>query len=246
MSSVLLLGGTGEARELAGALAEHPRFDAVSSLAGRVRDPRLPEGEVRIGGFGGPAGLANWMRERGTDVLVDATHPFAQRMSTSAVQAAHAAGVRLLVLRRPGWTPGPGDDWRWVPSVRAAADLLPELGRGAFLTTGRQDVSAFAGLDDHHFLLRCVDPPEPPLPRQLEVLLDRGPYTLDGELELLRSRDLDVVVTKDSGGPTTAAKLRAARELGLPVVVVRRPPPPEAPLVETPRQAVAWLEAHSG
>lgn len=243
---VLVLGGTGEARELAGALAEHPRFEVVSSLAGRVRDPRVPEGEVRIGGFGGPEGLADWMREHATDVLVDATHPFAERMTRSAAEAAHATGIPLLVLRRPGWTPEPGDDWRWVPSVGAAAELLPELGRGVFLTTGRQDVSAFAGLDGHRFLLRCVDPPEPPLPRQLEVLLDRGPYTVDGELELLRSRALDVVVTKDSGGSMTAAKLRAARRLELPVVVVRRPPPPEAPLVAAPREALAWLEAHAG
>ena len=130
--------------------------------------------------------------------------------------------------------------------MQDAAGLLPELGRGVFLTTGRQDVSAFAGLDGHRFLLRCVDPPEPPLPRQLEVLCDRGPYTVERELELLRSRDLDVVVTKDSGGRMTAAKLRAARELGLPVVVVRRPPPPEAPLVETAREAVAWLQDHAG
>lgn len=246
MTSVLVLGGTGEARELAAALAEDSRFDVVSSLAGRVRDPRLPEGEVRVGGFGGPEGLVDWMRERGTDVLVDATHPFARRMTLSAVEAARAAGVHLLVLRRPGWTPEPGDDWRWVPSVQDAAGLLPELGRGVFLTTGRQDVSAFAGLDGHRFLLRCVDPPEPPLPRQLEVLCDRGPYTVEGELELLRSRDLDVVVTKDSGGRMTAAKLRAARELGLPVVVVRRPPPPEAPLVETAGEALAWLEVQAG
>lgn len=244
---VLVLGGTSEARELAAALAEHPRFAAVSSLAGRVRDPRVPEGEVRIGGFGGPEGLANWLRASGTEVLVDATHPFAQRMTSSAVEAARAANVALLVLRRPGWAEEPGDDWRRVPSVTAAADELRRTGPcGVFLTTGRQGVAAFADLDDHRFLLRCVDPPEPPVPRQLEVLLDRGPFTLDGELELLRSRGLDVVVTKDSGGGMTAAKLRAARQLGLPVVVVRRPEPPEAPLVETPRAAVAWLEGHAG
>jgi precorrin-6A/cobalt-precorrin-6A reductase len=244
---VLVLGGTGDARELAGALAGDPRFTVVSSLAGRVKDPRVPEGEVRIGGFGGPGGLADWLRDSGTEVLVDATHPFAQRMTSSAVEASRLAGVPLLVLRRPGWTEEPGDDWRWVPSVAEAAGALRGMGPcGVFLTTGRQDVSAFADLDEHRFLLRCVDPPEPPVPRQLEVLLDRGPFTLDGELHLLRSRDLDVVVTKDSGGGMTAAKLRAARRLGLPVVVVRRPEPPEAPLVETPRAALAWLEAHAG
>lgn len=243
---VLVLGGTGEARELAAALADDPRFDAVSSLAGRVRDPRVPEGEVRIGGFGGPAGLASWLHEHGTDVLVAATHPFAQRMTASAVEAAGTAGIPLLVLRRPGWSPEPGDDWRWVPSMPAAAEALRGVGRRVFLTTGRQDVSAFAGLDGHRFLLRCVDPPEPPLPRQLEVLLDRGPYTVDGELELLRSHDVDALVTKDSGGGMTSAKLLAARRLALPVIVVRRPEPPAAPLVETPRAAMAWLEAHAG
>jgi len=244
---VLVLGGTSEARELAAALAEHPRFAAVSSLAGRVRDPRVPEGEVRIGGFGGPEGLAAWLRERGTDVLVDATHPFAQRMTNSAVEAARAAGVRLLVLRRPGWTEEEGDDWRWVPSLPAAADALRDMGpRRVLLTTGRQEVAAFADLDEHHFVLRCVDPPDPPMPPRREVLLDRGPFTVDGERQLLRGRGLDVVVTKNSGGPMTAAKLRAARQLGLPVVVVRRPEPPAAPLVETPREAVAWLEDHAG
>lgn len=243
---VLVLGGTGEARELAAALADDPRFDAVSSLAGRVRDPRVPEGEVRIGGFGGPAGLASWLHEHGTDVLVAATHPFAQRMTASAVEAAGTAGIPLLVLRRPGWSPEPGDDWHWVPSMPAAAEALRGVGRRVFLTTGRQDVSAFAGLDGHRFLLRCVDPPEPPLPRQLEVLLDRGPYTVDGELELLRSHDVDALVTKDSGGGMTSAKLLAARRLALPVIVVRRPEPPAAPLVETPRAAMAWLEAHAG
>lgn len=246
MTSVLVLGGTGEARELAELLTAHRSFDVTSSLAGRVREPRVPAGEVRIGGFGGPAGLADWMRQHGTHVLVDATHPFAQRMTDSAVTAARLAGVRLLVLRRPGWTPGPGDNWHWVSSVRAAAELLPQLGRRVFVTTGRQDVSEFAELDEHHFVLRCVDPPEPPLPRRVDVLLDRGPYTFDGELALLRARELDVVVTKDSGGPSTAAKLGAARQLGLPVVVVRRPPPPAAPRVGTPQEAVRWLAAHAG
>ncbi|WP_370591179.1 cobalt-precorrin-6A reductase [Saccharopolyspora montiporae] len=244
--SVLVLGGTGEARELAGLLAAHPRFEAVSSLAGRVSEVRVPDGEVRIGGFGGPAGLARWMRERGTDVLVDATHPFAQRMSTSAAEAARMTGVPLLMLRRPGWRAGPGDDWRRVPSMPAAVEALRGLGPRVFLTTGRQDASAFAELDDHRFLLRCVDPPEPPLPRHLRVLLDRGPFTVDGELELLRGHDIDVLVTKDSGGEMTAAKLRAARHLGIPVVVVSRPEPPEGPVVRTPRAAVAWLENHSG
>lgn len=241
-TSVLVLGGTGEARRLAAELAARHEFRVVSSLAGRVQDPRVPRGTVRIGGFGGSRGLAEWLREQAIDVLVDATHPFAERMTTSAVEAARLAGIPLLVLRRPGWRPEPGDDWHWVSSLPAAAEELSHLGRRVFLTTGRQDVSAFAGLDDHDFLLRCVDPPEPPLPRSLEVLLDRGPYTVAGELELLRRHRVEVVVTKDSGGEMTVAKLVAARELGLPVVIVRRPPQPDAPSVDTVEAATTWLE----
>jgi precorrin-6A/cobalt-precorrin-6A reductase len=245
-AGVLVLGGTGEARRLAAALARRPDVRVVSSLAGRVTDPRLPEGEVRVGGFGGPDRLALWLREQGIQAVVDATHPFAERITASAVQATAAAGVPLLVLRRPGWTPGAGDDWHWASSLQEAAALLPGLGRRVFLTTGRQGLPAFAGLDDLWFLIRTVDPPEPPLPYGFHLLLDRGPYTLDGELSLMRDHRVDVLVTKDSGGTMTMAKLAAARDLGLPVVVVRRPPLPEVPSVETVEDTLAWLAAGPG
>jgi precorrin-6A/cobalt-precorrin-6A reductase len=241
---VLVLGGTAEARRLATELAGRAGVHVISSLAGRVRTPTLPAGEVRIGGFGGPDGLAGWLAEHRVDAVVDATHPFAQVMTANAVQATGRLGLPLLVLRRPGWQPSPGDDWHWVGSLPAAAEALPGLGRRVFLTTGRQGVAAFAGLAGLWFLLRCVDPPQPPVPAGLEVLLDRGPFTVAGELDLLRRYRIDVLVTKDSGGELTAAKLTAAGRLGLPVVVLTRPPlPAGAPSVGTVEEAAAWVAA---
>ncbi|MEU9075638.1 cobalt-precorrin-6A reductase [Kitasatospora sp. NPDC048538] len=243
MRHVLVLGGTTEGRALAAALAELPSLRVTSSLAGRVAEPRLPAGEVRIGGFGGPDGLAAWLRTERVAAVVDATHPFAAGMSRNAALAAAATGVPLLVLRRPGWAAVDGDRWHPVPSLAAAAELLPALGRRVFLTTGRQGIGTFAHLDGLHFLARSVDPPEPPLPTALEVLLDRGPFTLDGERALLRGHRIDVLVTKDSGGAATAPKLTAARELGLPVVVVERPPlPAGVPVAPDVPTATHWLQ----
>ncbi|MGY0232318.1 cobalt-precorrin-6A reductase [Longispora urticae] len=241
---VLVLGGTGEARRLAEALVG--RVHVVSSLAGRVSEPRLPPGEVRIGGFGGPEGLAAWLRGARIDAVVDATHPFAAVISRSAATATAEVGVPLLALRRPGWTEGPGDDWRRVPSLAAAADALratPDV--RVFLTTGRKDLAAFADLP-HRFLLRSVDPPEDPVPARLTVVLDRGPFTVAGELALLRGYAVDLLVTKDSGGDQTAAKLTAARELGIPVLMVDRPAAPGTAAVGTVAEAVAWVERAAG
>ncbi|KMS76434.1 cobalt-precorrin-6X reductase [Streptomyces viridochromogenes] len=241
---LLILGGTTEARRLAELLAaDHvPGLRVTNSLAGRVAAPRLPPGEVRVGGFGGADGLAAWLREHEVDALIDATHPFAGRISFNAARAAATAHVPLLALRRPGWVPVAGDDWREADSLEEAAQLLPGLGRRVFLTTGRMGLAAFADLTDLWFLVRSVDAPEPPHPPRMEVLLDRGPFTLDGERELLRRHRVDVVVTKDSGGAATAPKLTAAREAGVPVVVVRRPPAPAGVrVVAEPEQALAWL-----
>ncbi|GGL13193.1 precorrin-6A reductase [Sphaerisporangium melleum] len=248
--TVLVLGGTGEARGLAAELAGRPGVRVVSSLAGRVTDPKLPEGEVRVGGFGGPERMATWLGEHEVRAVVDATHPFAERITASAVRACAAAGVPLLVLRRPGWTPEPGDDWHWVTSLTEAAHALPALGERVFLTTGRQGLPAFADLDESWFLIRTVDPPEPPLPRRHHLLLDRGPYTVTGERALMRAHGIGVLVTKDSGGTMTAAKLTAARELGLPVVIVRRPPLPTPPTggmhtATTIPDALTWLDTLS-
>lgn len=241
VGSVLVLGGSGEARALAGALVDEPGVHVVSSVAGRVRDPRLPPGEVRIGGFGGPEALAGWLRERGTTAVVDATHPFAARISAHAAAATTAAGIPLLVLRRPGWTPGPGDDWTVVGSPGEAAGLLQGMGDRVFLTTGRGGLAAFAA-SDRWFLVRSVDPPGPPAPRRMHVLLARGPFTVDGERELLRTHAIDVLVTKDSGGP--AAKLTAARLEGVPVLVQARPPvPPGVEVVDTVAAALDWVRS---
>ncbi|MDJ0466713.1 cobalt-precorrin-6A reductase [Streptomyces sp. H27-C3] len=223
---VLILGGTTQARQLAETLAQRPAFRVTTSFAGRVAHLRTPVGDVRVGGFGGPAGMAAWLREHRVSTVIDATHPFAVEISANAARAAAATGVTLFALRRPGWHAGPGDQWHGAADLADAATRLPALGRRVFLTTGRLGLAAFAGLDGLHFLVRSVEAPEPPLPRRTEVLLDRGPYTVEGETALLRAHTIDVLVTKDSGGPATAAKLTAARDLGLPVVVVRRPPPP--------------------
>ncbi|MHC5904897.1 cobalt-precorrin-6A reductase [Streptomyces sp. S6] len=198
----------------------------TTSLAGRVSRPGALAGDVRVGGFGGVAGLEVWLREHQVTALVDATHPFASRITRNAVAAAAGTGVPLVVLRRPGWEAGAGDRWYDVGTVAEAAALVPRLGRRVLLTTGRLELAAFAHVTGVHFVARSVEPPDPPLPADCEVLLARGPFSLDDELRLLRERRIDVVVTKDSGGAATAAKLVAARESGVPVVVVRRPAPP--------------------
>ncbi|MGW5064703.1 cobalt-precorrin-6A reductase [Streptomyces cyaneofuscatus] len=241
---VLVLGGTTEARRLVESLVGDPRLRVTTSLAGRVAAPRMPPGDVRIGGFGGADGLAAWVREHRVDALVDATHPFASTMSRNAVQAAAQAHVPLLALRRPGWVAQDGDRWHSVASLAEAAELLPALGGRVFLTTGRMGLAAFAGagLDALWFLVRSVDAPEPPCPRKMDVLLDRGPFSLDGEREIIRRYGIDVLVTKDSGGDATAPKLTAAREARIPVVVVRRPPVPEGvPVAATADEAGEWV-----
>jgi precorrin-6A/cobalt-precorrin-6A reductase len=240
--TVLVLGGTGEARRLAGALVPHRRV--ITSLAGRVAEPSLPPGQVRVGGFGGAAGLAGYLRTAGIAALVDATHPFAARISANAAEAARLTGVPLTVLRRPGWTAQPGDVWHRVADLTAAAAAVTALGERVFLTTGRQGLAAFAHLTAQWFLVRSVDPPVPPVPPRMTILLDRGPFTVDGEAALLRRYHIEVLVTKDSGGPMTGAKLTAARDLGVPVVMVDRPPAvPGIPAVTTVAEAVTLLLA---
>ncbi|MFD5073658.1 cobalt-precorrin-6A reductase [Streptomyces sp. NPDC058371] len=227
---ILLLGGTTEARELAARLAARTGVRVTTSLAGRVARPGALEGDVRIGGFGGAEGLAAWLREHQVDAVVDATHPFAEGITANAARAAAATGVPAVVLRRPGWQPQADDRWHPVASLTAAAELLPGLGRRVFLTTGRLGLAAFADLAGLRFLVRSVEAPEPPMPPHTRVLLARGPFTVPDETALLREHRIDVLVTKDSGGEATSAKLTAARALGLPVVVVRRPPLPEGVL----------------
>ncbi|MGW4224250.1 cobalt-precorrin-6A reductase [Streptomyces bauhiniae] len=223
---VLILGGTTEARRLASALATRPGLRVTTSLAGRVSRPGAVDGEVRVGGFGGAAGLADWLRAHRVTALVDATHPFAERITANAAEAARVAGVPHAVLRRPGWELD--DDWFSVASLEEAARLVPRLGQRVFLSTGRLGLAAFVHLTATQFVVRSVEPPEPPMPPYCELVLARGPFTLADELDLLRSHRIDVLVTKDSGGAATAPKLAAARSLRLPVVVVRRPELPFA------------------
>lgn len=242
MSKTLILGGTGEARALASLL--HARGDAfVSSLAGRVRNPRLPAGEVRIGGFGGPGGLAAWITGNGITAVVDATHPFAARITANAARACARSGVPLLRLARPTWNPGPHDRWLSVPDIDAAAAAVARRGGRVLLTTGRQDVGAFAGIENAWFLIRVVDEPETALPPHHELLRSRGPYHLDAERALFAAHDITLLVTKNSGGALTEAKLAAAAEAGCEVVMVERPPLPAGlDQVATVADVVAWLD----
>jgi precorrin-6A/cobalt-precorrin-6A reductase len=243
---ILILGGTGEARALARTLDDEG-VGVVTSLAGRVAHPRRPAGELRVGGFGGADGLERWLAQRQGDVaaVVDATHPFAARISASAATACARAGVALLALRRPGWSAQAGDRWHWVDDLPQAAGAIATLGRRVLLTTGRGDLAPFAAVSGAWFLVRSIDAPDPPLAPRHEVLLDRGPFTLEGELALIDRHAIDIVVTKDSGGEAGRPKLLAARRRGLPVVVVRRPPPPAVGAVSSVAEAVGWARAHA-
>jgi precorrin-6A/cobalt-precorrin-6A reductase len=238
---VLILGGTSEARDLAALCTATPGVEAITSLAGATTAPRLPDGDLRVGGFGGADRLAAYLRAERITAVVDATHPFAAAITASAVTAAADAGVPLRVLRRPGWTDT--GDRRRVPSPAAAADVLPGLGERVFLTTGRRSLGAFAHVGACWFLSRSVESPSGPVPPRLTVLLDRGPFTVDGERALLAEHRIDVLVTKDSGG--SDAKLVAADERHLPVVMIDRPPLPDGvPTVSTAAEAMTWLAAH--
>lgn len=243
---VLVLGGTAEARELAGLLHARPGLRVVTSLAGRVAAPRALPGEVRVGGFGGTDQLAAWVVEHDVAVVVDATHPFAAGISRNAAEACGAAGVPLVALRRPGWTAGPGDDWHDATDLADAGRRVAGLGRRVLLAIGRQEVGAFAGVDDAWFLVRAIEAPDGSLPPHHELLLDRGPYALQDERALLAEHRIDLVVTKDSGGDATRAKLDAARERGVPVLVVRRPAAPEGPGIEVVDSAAAAAAAATG
>lgn len=197
---------------------------------------------MRVGGFGGATGLRDWLAENRIAVVIDATHPFAATISANAAAAATELGLELVQVRRPGWSERPGDRWIRVADLDAAARALTDLGERVFLTIGRQGVGAFAGLEQHWFLIRAIDPPEAPLPPRHELLLARGPFTIDDETELLSAHRIDVMVTKDSGGDQTDAKLAAARVAGLPVVVIDRPRlPPGGIEVAGVSQAWDWL-----
>ncbi|HEV8680888.1 MAG TPA: cobalt-precorrin-6A reductase [Stellaceae bacterium] len=241
---LLILGGTGEAAALArGALVRFGDGMAVTTaLAGRTRHPGPIAGTVRIGGFGGAAGLASYLADHDVDRLIDATHPFAVTISHAARLAADRTGVPRLALVRPAWRRHPLDRWIEVDSIEAAATLVGRVGRRALLTLGAGAVPAFSRATEVRFVVRLIDPPQTPLPLPLhELVLGRGPFSVVGERHLLQRHAIDVVVCKASGGSATEAKLIAARELGLPVIMVRRPMAEPGPAVETVEGALDWL-----
>ena len=245
MKRLLILGGTGEAAKLAAQAALLPGVEVITSLAGRTHRPVTPSGRVRIGGFGGDAGLIDYMREQHVDLLIDATHPFAAHISFNAATAAQVCGLPHLLLVRPPWEPMEGDRWIAVESIAAAVSILPSVAQRVFLTTGRQDLAAFAPLKDLWFLMRMIDPPTPDTPVPPGTLvLERGPFTLEDERELLQTYAIGVIVSKNSGGDATYAKIRAARELALPVVMIQRPPTPAGERVADVEEALAWLARH--
>ena len=241
---VLILGGTGEAVEIARALEGDPRIEAITSLAGRTRRPAATPGASRRGGFGGAGGLEAWLRAEGIGLVVDATHPYAEAISAHAATACEAATVPRLVLHRAPWTPEPGERWIEVADAESAARALPALGERVLLTIGSRGLGPFLRIPDLRLVVRAIEAPDVVLdPARVELLLARGPFDFDGERHLLESRAIDVLVSKNSGGPAAHAKLAAARVLGLPVVMIARPPPPPGERVDSVGAALAWVEA---
>lgn len=246
--TLLILGGTTEGYKLAEAAVTLPGLRVISSLAGRVGNPRLPAGEVRIGGYGGEAGLADYLRREKIDAVIDATHPFAARMGRNAAEACAATAIALLRLERPAWQPVDGDRWSEVDSWPAAAaalrgdEAIPPA-RRVFLALGRQELSHFTGLDNIWFLIRSVEAPDDGVTfAKSELLLARGPFRYADELALLRQHGIDTIVCKNSGGDATDGKLIAARHLGLRVVMLRRPRRPDLPTAPDVTAAMAWLQ----
>jgi precorrin-6A/cobalt-precorrin-6A reductase len=244
---VLILGGSTEASELARRLADLDRDDVTVSYAGRTTNRTVTPGQVRVGGFGGASGLADYLVRERVDVVVDATHPFAARMPHHAARACATTGVARLRVWRSPWEPIEGDRWHDALDLDAAAALLGEVGaRRVFLTTGRQELVPFASVRHVWFLIRAIEAPETVPFAHASVVLARGPFNEREELELLRAHQIDVLVTKNSGGSAAAAKLAAARTLELPVVMVRRPAPPGGPRASSVEEALRWLDLLGG
>jgi precorrin-6A/cobalt-precorrin-6A reductase len=244
---VLILGGSSEASALARLLARRPDIEATLSLAGRTARPAAAPIAMRSGGFGGVEGLVDDLRSRNVEAVIDATHPFAAQMSRHAKEACARLALPLLALTRPPWEPVAGDHWIDVPDATAAVWALGEAPRRVFLTLGRLSLPAFAAAPFHYYLIRAIDPPQglEALPRH-ELILARPPFGVEDEERLLQEKRIEILVSKNSGGEATYAKIAAARRLGLPVVMIRRPKPVGAPTLNDPAQALAWIERHVG
>ncbi|WP_271253631.1 cobalt-precorrin-6A reductase [Pseudanabaena sp. Chao 1811] len=246
IKKVLILGGTGDAVKLAAKLVDIPTIEVISSLAGRTKKPLALVGQFRIGGFGGAEGLANHLRENAIDYLIDATHPCAGQITVNGEIAAQLANIPHLMLVRPQWERQSGDYWIEVETVESAAKAIPESVKRVFITSGRQQLEPFLQRSqtypDTWYLMRSIDPPDIELPNS-KVLLDRGPFSLEQERELLREYQIEAIVSKNSGGDATYAKIIAARELGIPIVMVQRPAIPEGEKVTSIEEAIAWLNS---
>lgn len=216
-------------------------IDAVYSYGGRTRTPADQPLPTRSGGFGGASGLADYIRRERITHVIDATHPFAAEMSRNAIEACRETGTPLIALERAPWTKAQGDNWIEVADVTAAVAALPEPPTKVFLAIGRQHIASFANRPQHAYTLRFVDPPETPLPFAADMIVSRGPFTLDGELEMMRARDIGWIVARNSGGGGARAKIDAARLLGLPVIMISRPQLPERPRVESVAEVMQWL-----
>jgi precorrin-6A/cobalt-precorrin-6A reductase len=239
---VLILGGTSEARVLAGRVAELPGVDPIVSLAGRTREPRAQAVATRVGGFGGIDGLCTYLESQRIDRVIDATHPFAAQISRHAATACERLGIPLLTLTRAPWQKQPGDDWTEVGSLDAAVRALGEEPRRVFLTIGRLGLAAFAQAPQHLYFVRAIEPPAnlACLPDH-RLIVARGPFVAEDEERLMRENTIDVLVTKNSGGPATYAKMIAARRLGLPAIVVTPPSPSDVPRVHDIESALCFL-----
>ena len=239
---ILVLGGTTEASTLARLLAGDVRFKATLSLAGRTNSPRPQPIATRIGGFGGASGLAAWLAAERVDAAIDATHPYAAQISANATEACRQVGIPLVSVVRPCWQPVAGDDWHEVASADAAALAIGVTPRRVFLGVGRQELHRFAIAPQHHYVARVIDlPAGEGMPPDMRLIQARGPFEREAERALLVDSRIEVVVTKNSGGTATFAKVEAARDLGLPVIMVRRPGKPAGHVVSNPEEALRWL-----
>jgi precorrin-6A/cobalt-precorrin-6A reductase len=240
---VLILGGTAEARALAAALADRLAFAVILSLAGRTAAPAPQPVPVRSGGFGGPEGLARYLRDERIEVLIDATHPYAAVISANAAQAAKAAGVPLIALRRPAWPKVDGDNWIEVDEVEDAVAALGNAPRRVFVALGRKELQPFAGAPQHDYLFRSVDPVDPLLGvPHAAYIVARGPFSEAEDHALLERHKIELIVAKNSGGEATYGKIAAARALGLTVIMLKRPALPDVESAATVDEVLAWLD----